>query len=92
MYTKGPSACLLGDLVARYWCVDFGVLLQDLVRVWFGVVLSTVEGFVRVRFCCLVEIERPRWEIQAEQYSDTVLRKLKHAMVVQEATKDHFFT
>ena len=40
-------------------------------RVRIEVVLSAVEGVVRVRLC-RVGVKRPRQETQAEQYSDTV--------------------
>ena len=41
----------------------------------FGGVPSTVEEVVRVRFCCLLIVERPTWETRAKQYSDTGLVK-----------------
>ena len=34
---------------------------------------STVKDVVRVQFCRLLIAERPTWEAQTEQYSDTVL-------------------
>ena len=43
------------------------------VRVRLGGVPSTVEKVIRVRFCCLLIVERPTQETQAQQYSDTVL-------------------